>query len=133
MSGWLQAGLTERLGIRVRPIGKLELLPASTLEALQHAERATRGHHRMLVNVGVAYGGQQEIIGAGTSYLSDSFNRGEAPEEIVRKLNPDTLDKYLYTYDCPDPDLIIRTNGEVRLSGFTLWQTVYGEFHFCDA
>lgn len=55
------------------------------------------------------------------SYLSDCFSRGDTPERIVQKLTPDTLDKYLYTYDCPDPDLIIRTSGEVRLSGLVLW------------
>ncbi len=133
MSEWLQEGLTERLGIRIRPIGKLELLPASTLEVLQHAETATRDHHGILVNVGVGYGGRQEIIDAVASYLSDSFSRGEAPEQIVQKLTPDTRDKYVYTYDCPDPDLIIRTSDEVRLSGFMLWQSVYSEFHFSDA
>ncbi len=85
------------------------------------------------MNVGVGYGGRQEIIDAVASYLSESFSRGDTSEEIVQKLTPDTLDKYLYTYDCPDPDLIIRTSGEVRLSGFMLWQSVYSEFHFCDA
>jgi len=51
----------------------------------------------------------------------------------VQKLTSDTLDKYLYPYVCPDPDLIIRTSSEVRLSGFMLWQSAYSEFHFCDA
>jgi short-chain Z-isoprenyl diphosphate synthase len=130
---WLQEGLTDRLGIRIRPIGKLELLPASTLAVLQHAETETRDHERLLLNVGVGYGGRQEIVDAVGRYLSDSFSRGIAPDEIVHRLTPDTLDKYLYTYDCPDPDLIIRTSGEVRLSGFMLWQSAYSEFYFCDA
>ena len=51
----------------------------------------------------------------------------------MQKLTSDTLDKYLYPYDCPDPDLITRTSGEVRLSSFMLWQSEYSEFHFCDA
>ena len=59
--------------------------------------------------------------------------RGAAPDEILGGLSPDSLDKYLYTCDCPDPDLIIRTSGEVRLSGFMLWQSAYSEFYFCDA
>lgn len=69
------------------------------------------------VNVGVGYGGRQEIIDAVASYLSDSFSRGETPEEIVQKLTRHTLDKYLYTYDCPDPDLIIyeRRSAVVRV------------------
>ncbi|HKW90365.1 MAG TPA: polyprenyl diphosphate synthase [Methylomirabilota bacterium] len=130
---WLRDGLAERLQIRIRPIGKLDLLPASTLEVLQRAEAATRDHERILLNVGVGYGGRQEIVDAMAGYLSDHFTRGSAPEDILRELTPDTLDKYLYTQDCPDPDLIVRTSGEVRLSGFMLWQSAYSEFYFCDA
>ena len=81
VSEWLQEGLTEQLRMRIRPIGKLELLPTSTLEVLQHAERATRGHHGILVNVGVGYGGRQGIIDAVAGYLSDSFSRGETPSQ----------------------------------------------------
>ncbi len=133
MAEWIQAGLAERLGIRLRPIGKLELLPPATFEALRRAERATRGHDRMLLNVGVGYGGRQEIIDAVHGYLQDSFMRRAAPDEILAGFSPDSLDKFLYTCDCPDPDLIIRTSGEVRLSGFMLWQSAYSEFYFCDA
>lgn len=133
MEEWIRGGLTERLGIRLRPIGKLELLPTSALRALRGAETATQHHDRMLLNVGVGYGGRQEIIDAVEGYLRESFIRGATPDEILRGLSPDTLDKYLYTYDCPDPDLIIRTSGEVRLSGFMLWQSAYTEFYFCDA
>ena len=57
---------------------------------------------------------------------------GATHKEILAGLSPDALDKYLYTGDCPDPDLIIRTSGEVRLSGFMLWQSAYTEFYFCD-
>jgi short-chain Z-isoprenyl diphosphate synthase len=133
MADWIQGGLTERLGIRIRPIGKLELLPSSSLRALQGAETATQHHDRMLLNVGVGYGGRQEIIDAVEGYLRESFLRGATAEEILGGLRPDTLDKYLYTGDCPDPDLIIRTSGEARLSGFMLWQSAYTEFYFCDA
>jgi len=52
---------------------------------------------------------------------------------MLHGLTVDAVAKYLYTYDCPDPDLIIRTSGEVRLSGFMLWQSAYSEFYFCDA
>lgn len=130
---WLRDGLVERLQIRIRPIGKLDLLPASTLEVLRRAEAATRDHQRILLNVGVGYGGRQEIVDAMAGYLRDHFSCGSTPEDILRALTPDTLDKYLYTQDCPDPDLIIRTSGEVRLSGFMLWQSAYSEFYFCDA
>jgi short-chain Z-isoprenyl diphosphate synthase len=122
----------EQLGIRIRPIGKLELLPASALRALQKAEDATRQNARLLLNVGVGYGGRQEIVDAVKGYLCEQFGRLRSPEEILGGLSPDAVAKYLYTYDCPDPDLIIRTSGEVRLSGFMLWQSAYSEYYFCD-
>lgn len=133
VSEWIQSGLTERVGIRIRPIGKLELLPASVQRALQSVESATRHHDRLLLNIGVGYGGRQEIIDAVRGYLHDSFVRRDRAEDILEGLTPDAVGKYLYTYDCPDPDLIIRTSGEVRLSGFMLWQSAYSEFYFCDA
>jgi short-chain Z-isoprenyl diphosphate synthase len=132
MAEWVAGGLAGRLDIRVRPIGRLELLPAETLAALREAEAATRSRARLTVNVAVGYGGRQEIVDAVRAYLRERFTRGEGPEEIVQGLTPDLVDKYLYTYDCPDPDLIIRTSGEVRLSGFLLWQSAYSEFYFAD-
>jgi short-chain Z-isoprenyl diphosphate synthase len=71
-------------------------------------------------------------VDAVKGYLLDSLMRQEAPEDIVEGLTPDAVDKYLYTSGCPDPDLIIRTSGEVRLSGFMLWQSAYSEYYFCD-
>jgi short-chain Z-isoprenyl diphosphate synthase len=133
LTEWVAGGLADRLGIRVRPIGKLDLLPASALQVLQRAETATRQHDRILLNVGVGYGGRQEIVDAVRGYLSESFERRMPPEEILEGLTPDAIAKYLYTYDCPDPDLIIRTSGEVRLSGFMLWQSAHSEYYFCDA
>ena len=133
LAEWIQGGLTERLGIRIRPIGEFDLLPASTMKALENAESATRDHIRMLVNVGVGYGGRQEIIEAVKRYLHESFMSRDAPEQILQGLTPYALNKFLYTYDCPDPDLIVRTSGEVRLSGFMLWQSAYSEYYFCDA
>jgi len=133
LAEWVAGGLADRLGIRVRPIGKLNVIPASVLQVLQRAEAATRQHDRMLLNVGVGYGGRQEIVDAVRGYLSESFERRMPPEEILEGLTPDAIAKYLYTYDCPDPDLIIRTSGEVRLSGFMLWQSAHSEYYFCDA
>jgi short-chain Z-isoprenyl diphosphate synthase len=132
MAEWIEGGLARRLGMRVRPIGLLALLPARTLDALRCAEEATQDHERMLLNVAVGYGGRQEIVDAVKGYLRDCFERKDPPEAIVGGLTPDTVDKYLYTFDCPDPELIIRTSGEVRLSGFMLWQSAYSEFYFCD-
>jgi short-chain Z-isoprenyl diphosphate synthase len=130
---WARSGLTARLGIRIRPIGKLDLLPGSVLQALHLAASATAHHERLLLNVAVGYGGRQEIIDAFKSYLRESFVRRDSPEDLLDGVTADSLAKHLYTYDCPDLDLIIRTSGEVRLSGFMLWQSAYSEFYFCDA
>ena len=132
LTEWVGGGLAERLGIRIRPIGKLELLPASAIAALRGAEAATRQHGGLMVNVGVGYGGRQEIVDAVKGYLWDSFGRGDSPETILDGFSAEVVDKYLYTYDSPDPDLIIRTSGEVRLSGFMLWQSAFSEYYFCD-
>jgi len=129
---WAHGGLARRLGLRIRPIGVLELLPSSTLAVLRSAEDATRHHERRLLNVAVGYGGRQEIVDAVKGYLRDCWSRGDRPDEILESLTPGAVDKHLYTYDCPDPDLIVRTSGEVRLSGFMLWQSAYSEFYFCD-
>jgi len=119
--------------MRIRPIGKLGLLPDSVLRALELAASATEHHDRLLLNVGVGYGGRQEIIDAVKGYLHESFARQDSPDDILEGITAESLAKHLYTCDCPDPDLIIRTSGEVRLSGFMLWQSAYSEFYFCDA
>jgi len=130
---WVHGGLAARLGMRIRPIGKLDLLPDSVLGALELAAAATDHHDRLLLNVGVGYGGRQEIIDAVKGYLHEAFVRQDSPEDILEGMSAESLAKHLYTCDCPDPDLIIRTSGEVRLSGFMLWQSAYSEFYFCDA
>src|SRR5262249_61430149 len=115
------SGFTTRRGIRIRAIGQLELLPDAVQRTLREADAATRQNDRLFLNVGVGYGGRQEIIDAVRSYLHDSFMRLDQPEETLQGLTVDAVAKYLYTYACPDPDLIIRTSGEDRLSRFMLW------------
>ncbi len=132
LAQWVRDGLTERLGIRIRPIGELDRLPPSAMGALRGAEAATRHHDRLLVNVGVGYGGREEIVDAVKGYLWDSFSRGDSPQAILDRFSPEVVDRYLYTHGSPDPDLIIRTSGEVRLSGFLLWQSAFSEYYFCD-
>ena len=103
MAEWMQGGLVMQLRIRVRPIGKLELLPASTLQILRGIDSATQHHDRMLVNVGVGYGGRQEIVDAVRRYLQERFTQRDSPEEILRELTPEALDKFLYTHHCQIP------------------------------
>ena len=118
--------------IRVRSIGRTDLLPIHVRLAIQEAERATEHYERRLLNVGLAYGGRAEIIDAFGRYLADAESRGESIEEARKKLDEDAVSAFLYTADVPDPDLLIRTSGEVRMSGFLLWQSAYSEFYFCD-
>jgi short-chain Z-isoprenyl diphosphate synthase len=121
-----------RLGVRVRAVGKLDLLPDSMLSAIRVAEEATAAHRGMLLTIAVAYGGRQEIIDAVQALLREKAKQGEDLEAIIDGISEETIARYLYAPDLPDPDLIIRTSGEVRLSGFLLWQSAYSEFYFCD-
>jgi short-chain Z-isoprenyl diphosphate synthase len=124
---------SHRLGLRVRAVGKLDLLPDSTIAAIRAAEEATAGNHAMDLTFAVAYGGRQEIIDAVQAMLREKNKQGEDLQTIIDGVNEETIAQYLYAPDLPDPDLIIRTSGEIRLSGFLLWQSAYSEFYFCDA
>ena len=119
--------------VRIRAIGQLDLLPPPLQDAIRIAEGATAGYENFYLNVAVGYGGRQEVVDAVKGLLRDWGRQGLALEEIADCLTADMIGKYLYTYDLPDPDLIIRTSGEVRLSGFLLWQSAYSEYYFCDA
>jgi short-chain Z-isoprenyl diphosphate synthase len=119
--------------MRIRAIGKLELLPESLRDAIREAEEATKEYDSFFLNVAVGYGGRQEIVDAVQSLLRERLQRGAGLDAAIEEVTSDNVGKYLYTYDLPDPDLIIRTSGEVRLSGFLLWQSAYSEFYFCDA
>ena len=119
--------------MRIRAIGKQELLPESLRDAIREAEEATKEYDSFFLNVAVGYGGRQEIVDAVQSLLRERLESGKSLEATIEEVTSDNVGKYLYTYDLPDPDLIIRTSGEVRLSGFLLWQSAYSEFYFCDA
>ncbi len=119
--------------IRVRSLGQTEFLPDSVQNAIRDAEEATRHYTRRVLNVGVAYGGREEILDAFRLFLKDQEAQGRSLGEIAAMLRAEDIEPYLYTSHVPDPDLIIRTSGEIRLSGFLLWQSVYSEFYFCDS
>ncbi len=118
--------------IRVRSIGQTDTLPETVRKAIRDAEEATAKYSRRVLNVGVAYGGREEIVDAFRHYLMDQAQAGRSIEEVSEAVRPEDIGAYLYTADVPDPELIIRTSGEVRMSGFLLWQSVYSEFYFCD-
>jgi len=118
--------------VHVRAIGRLELLPEGVREAIAEAERATAHYKKFFLNVAVGYGGRQEIVDAFKKLLKEAQARGVPLSSLIETLSPEDINQHLYIYDLPDPDLIIRTSGELRLSGFLLWQSVYSEFYFCD-
>jgi short-chain Z-isoprenyl diphosphate synthase len=118
---------------RVNPMGALDMLPGETVQVLKDASSATSGNQGPLVNVAVGYGGRREIADAVRSLLQDHATRGTTIEELAEILDVEHIAEHLYTAGQPDPDLVIRTSGEQRLSGFLLWQSTYSEFYFCDA
>jgi short-chain Z-isoprenyl diphosphate synthase len=118
--------------VRVRAIGELTLVPGPTLGIIRAAEQATRDYTGMELTIAVAYGGRQEIVDAVRAALRDLDSEGTTLSEAIERLTPEAIAKHLYTAGLPDPDLIIRTSGEVRLSGFLLWQSANSEFYFSD-
>jgi short-chain Z-isoprenyl diphosphate synthase len=118
---------------RVNALGALELLPDRTREILEASSVASLGRDGPLLNVAVGYGGRQEIADATKRLLEGYAEEGIDLAEAAKRITPDEIASFLYTAGQPDPDLIIRTSGEVRLSGFLLWQSAHSEFYFCDA
>jgi len=85
------------------------------------------------VNIAVGYGGRQEIADAVRSLLREEAACGRSLEDVAQSISVDGIARHLYTKGQPDPDLVIRTSGEQRMSGFMLWQTVHTELYFCEA
>jgi short-chain Z-isoprenyl diphosphate synthase len=121
-----------RRRVRVRAIGCLALLPPSLLDAISAAERATARYDGLELNIAVAYGGRQEIADAVRALLSCLAQHQVSLAEAIDRITPEAIASHLYTAGLPDPDLIIRTSGEIRLSGFLMWQSVHSEFYFTD-
>jgi short-chain Z-isoprenyl diphosphate synthase len=114
-------------------VGALDLLPSPTVAALKAAEERTVGRvGGAHVNIAVGYGGRREIADAVRSLLQEHARAGTPIEELAEILDVDHIAEHLYTKGQPDPDLLIRTSGEQRLSGFLLWQSAHSEFYFCD-
>jgi short-chain Z-isoprenyl diphosphate synthase len=125
--------LSARQRWQVRGVGALDLLPTCTADVMKQAEADTRQIPGMCVNVAIGYGGRREITDAVRSLLSEHAALGASLEEVAEFLDVEHIAEHLYTAGQPDPDLIIRTSGEQRLSGFLLWQSAHSEFYFCDA
>ena len=114
--------------VKVKVVGKTELIPESVREAIKEAEDATAQYDKRLLNIAIGYDGRLEII--------DSFKKiikqVQAGEITIDDVDEELVSKNLYTGGLDDPNLIIRTSGEERLSGFLLWQSSYSELYFCE-
>ena len=129
--GFLDIAKDERVHkhhIRVRALGRRDLLPERVRRAIVRAEDATKGYSDYSFNLAIAYGGRDEIVHAIRSLAADVLAGRLRPEEIDGEM----VGRRLYTADMPDPDLILRTSGEERVSNFLLWQSAYSELYFSD-
>ena len=142
---------TDRWSLRL--VGAVDLLPEPLAERLRaavvrsrpasaeasgaggsagEAANAAAEDRRMQVNIAVGYGGRQEIADAVRELLRERAAAGASLEEVAASLSEEDITEHLYTKGQPDPDLVIRTSGEQRLSGFLLWQSVHSEYYFCE-
>jgi undecaprenyl diphosphate synthase len=111
-------------GVRIRILGSKEGLKPDLLELVSHVETVTRGNSNFDLNIAFNYGGRDEIVRA----TQKALREGHTPDSLTQ----DVIEKHLDTAGLPDPDLVIRTSGEMRVSNFLLWQAAYAEFVFSD-
>lgn len=115
--------------IRIKLIGDINGLPQRLQDGIRHIEEKTKNKSGLTVNVAINYGGRAEIISA-TKKIAEDYKNGVI--NSLEDINEEMISNYIYTKGDPDPDLIIRTAGEVRMSGFLTWQGVYSEMYFTD-
>jgi short-chain Z-isoprenyl diphosphate synthase len=118
--------------MRIRVFGRLEALPERLSETIERVEAETAGHEGLTLNVALGYSGRDELVDATRALIRSLAAQGIRAEEMVAHVSPETLASHLYTAEHSDPDLIIRTSGEMRLSGFLPWQSTHSEFYFTD-
>jgi len=116
-------------GIRLTTIGDLDRLSPYLRAKVEAAKEKTRNNDSMILNIALSYGGRQDILQAVVE-ISKAFKAGEISESQITET---TLSRFLQTKDLPDPDLLIRTGGEIRISNFLLWQSAYTELYFTEA
>jgi undecaprenyl diphosphate synthase len=114
--------------VRIRVLGRHKMLPKEVQEEIKKTEEATKNHERFDLNICMAYGGRAEIVDA----LKKILNKAEDGNIDLDDVDEELISNHLYTDNIPDPDLIIRTSGEERLSGFLLWQSAFSEYYFTD-
>ncbi len=115
-------------GVRLKIIGERNLLPNNILELIEHVEELTKRNKKLTLQMAISYGSRAEIIHAVQDIAKKVRDHRLNPEDI----NEQTLEQHLYTSDIPDPDLLIRTSGEQRISNYLLWQVAYTELIFIE-
>src|SRR5690606_7229925 len=118
---------------RIQHVGTTDGLPEPLVAVLTAAQDRTAGNRGLHVNLAVGYGGRREIADAMRSIVRDHGSKGGSIDDLAGILTPELIGEHLYTQGQPDPDLIIRTSGEQRLSDFMLWQSAHSEFYFVEA
>ena len=121
------------LAMSLQVIGRRDLLPDRLREAAERGEAETRGRPGLRVTLALGYSGRDELVEAARAAVRSLVAEGIEPEALADALTAERLAAQLYTRGSSDPDLIIRTSGEVRLSGFLPWQSAHSEFYFCEA
>jgi short-chain Z-isoprenyl diphosphate synthase len=118
---------------RVQHVGSTDGLPAALVSKLQDAQTRTAGNTGLHINLAIGYGGRREIADAMRSIVRTHESDGGSLDALAELLTPELIGEHLYTGGQPDPDLVIRTSGEQRISDFMLWQSAHSEFYFMEA
>jgi len=129
----LAEALSRQPDWRVKHVGRSDILPDELARVLRDAEERTKHNTGLHVNLAVGYGGRHEIVDAVRSIIAEHDASGGTLEDLAAHLTPEMIGEHLYTGGQPDPDLVIRTSGEQRLSDFLLWQSAHSEFYFVEA
>lgn len=118
----------ERDRIKMEFLGDLEALPEELRALCERTREISKQYDGVQVNICLNYGGRDELVRAARAFAADCRDGKAVPEELTEA----QLAGYLYSKDIPDPDLVIRPSGEVRISNFLLWQSAYAEYYYCD-
>jgi short-chain Z-isoprenyl diphosphate synthase len=124
--------LSRELDYSLRFVGSLDLLPADLVAAAKAAEERSPDDGSWRLTIALGYGGRQEIVDACRDLVTGLVDRGVDAEHLAEHISTEAIAANLYAPDLPDPDLVIRTSGESRLSGFLMWQAAYSEYVFVD-
>ncbi len=114
--------------ISIKVLGQTSILPEKVQKAIAHAEEKTKKYKKYRLNLAIAYGGREEILQA----IKDISRKVREGDIEIADIDEKLFSNHLYTADLPDPDLILRTSGEIRISNFLLWQLAYSELYFTD-